>query len=204
MIEISSLTKKFDEKIIFDNFNYSFDDTGLYVISGESGIGKTTLLRMIAGLDKEYLGSIRSDKKGVSFAFQEHRLFPTITAVENVLFANFDTKSEAVIQKCKNELLSLGLSENDINLLPGELSGGMKQRVSLARAFISDSDILLLDEPTKELDESNVSLVLEKIFRISKTKLVIVVTHDAGLFLKSEISSSERNGTDKIRIIKAR
>ena len=180
-LELKSITKQFGEKIIFKDFSYSFKDQGLYAVTGESGIGKTTLLRMIAGLDNDYSGSIEGGGIGrVGFAFQEYRLFPALSAVENVVFAISDRKNEAVLNKSKDMLLRLGFSEADINLIPSELSGGMKQRVSLARAFLSDFPILLLDEPTKELDEKNATTVREIIKGLSREKLVILVSHSDG------------------------
>lgn len=179
---IKNLQKSFGEKVIFNDFSYSFDECGIYALTGESGIGKTTLLRMIAGLDKGYEGEI-SGSGSVSLAFQEDRLFPVLTALENVIFAISDTKSEAVISDAKNMLTSLGINEKDFNLLPSELSGGMKQRVSLARAFLKDAPILLLDEPTGELDEDNAALVREIIKFEGERRLVILVTHS-----KKEIS----------------
>ena len=90
-IKINALCKTFDEKIIFSDFSYEFPDSGVFALFGESGVGKTTLLRIIAGLDSDFSGNIAfSDSKDVSFAFQEYRLFPTLTAIENVFFANFD------------------------------------------------------------------------------------------------------------------
>ena len=180
-LELKSITKQFGEKIILKDFSYSFNDRGLYVLTGESGIGKTTLLRMIAGLDKDYLGSIEGGGIGrVGFAFQEYRLFPGLSALENVIFAISDRNNEAVSIKSKDMLLRLGFNETDINLMPSELSGGMKQRVSLARAFLSDFPILLLDEPTKELDEKNATAVREIIKSLSCEKLVILVSHSEG------------------------
>lgn len=173
---IKNLKKSFGEKVILGDFSYSFDERGIYALTGESGIGKTTLLRMIAGLDRDFEGEILSNK-GISLAFQEDRLFPVLTALENVVFAISDTKSEAVIADAKNMLMSLGISEKDFNLLPSELSGGMKQRVSLARAFLKDAPILLLDEPTGELDEDNAALVREIIKSEGERRLVILVTH---------------------------
>ena len=173
---IKNLNKSFAEKKIFKDFSYSFDERGVYALTGESGIGKTTLLRMIAGLDKGYEGKI-SCAGSVSLAFHEDRLFPVLTALENVVFAISDTKNEAVIADAKNMLASLGIIEKDFNLMPSELSGGMKQRVSLARAFLKDAPILLLDEPTGELDEDNAALVREIIKSEGERRLVILVTH---------------------------
>jgi NitT/TauT family transport system ATP-binding protein len=174
-----SLKKSFDEKIIFDNFSYSFPSTGVFALFGESGIGKTTLLRLIAGLDKNYDGTIEFEGiSKVAFAFQEYRLFPTLTALENVFYANFDKKNEADLKKCQKALAELGFGESDMSLYPKELSGGMKQRVSLARAFLNDAPVLLLDEPTKELDEENVKRVIERISEEGKHRLVILVTHE--------------------------
>ncbi len=187
MLSIEKLSKSFGEKKLFDNFSYEFADSGIYVISGKSGIGKTTLLRIIAGLDTSYGGRIvDGGTKNVSFAFQEYRLFPELTALQNVFFANSETKSEA---ECRDMLVCLGFSVEDMDLQPSELSGGMKQRVSLARAFMKDAPILLLDEPTKELDPKNVDLVYEQIKKHSKNKLVIIVSHseDDATKLNAEI-----------------
>ena len=178
-LEIYSVTKYFDEKCIFENFSYSFPENGIYALVGKSGIGKTTLLRIIASLEDYSEGNvIGGGSSNVSFAFQEYRLFPQITAFDNVVFAISERKDEAVYKKSKEMLLRLGLSEEDINLFPSELSGGMKQRVSLARAFLKEAPILLLDEPTKELDEKNASIVKNIIREISKERLVILVTHN--------------------------
>ena len=176
---IKNLTKKFDDKTVIDNLSYEFPDYGVVAITGESGIGKTTLLRIIAGLDFDYSGYVRGGDIGhVSYAFQEYRLFPNLSAIDNVIFAISDTKNEAVIKKANDMLVSLGLKESDFDLFPGELSGGMNQRVSLARAFLKDAPILLLDEPTKELDKENISLLTDTIQKISENRLVIIVTHN--------------------------
>ena len=180
MLEIKNLSKSFDGKILFKNFSFSFLDKGVYAIVGESGIGKTTLLRMIAGLDKNYGGEIIGGGIGrVSFAFQEYRLFPQLSAIENVIFAISDRKDEAVFKKAYDTLSTLGFSESDMNLTPDELSGGMKQRVSIARAMLFDAPILLLDEPTKELDSANADIIRKHILKESERKLVLVVTHNS-------------------------
>lgn len=191
MLEIKNLSKSFDGKTLFGNFNLSFKDKGVYAIVGESGIGKTTLLRMIAGLDNEYTGEIvGGGTKKVSFAFQEYRLFPWLSAIDNVISAISDRKDEAVYNKAYDMLSTLGFSESDMNLTPNELSGGMKQRVSIARAMLFDRPILLLDEPTKELDPGNSDIVRSLIIEESRRRLVILVTHrqeDVSLINAEEI-----------------
>lgn len=178
-LEIRSLTKRFDEKCVLDSFSYSFEDKGLYVIAGESGIGKTTLLRIIAGLDKDYVGEVIGGGIGqVSVAFQEHRLFPTVSALENAVISIYKEKNKADFDKAKELLKLLGIGESEFHLRPSQLSGGMKQRVSIARAILFDAPILLLDEPTKELDKANADAVLELVASESRRRLVIMVSHE--------------------------
>ncbi|MBQ8321261.1 MAG: ABC transporter ATP-binding protein [Clostridia bacterium] len=176
---LKNVSKSFDEKRIFSSLSYEFSDTGIYAICGESGKGKTTLLRLISGLDNDFEGEIVGGGiKNVSYAFQEPRLLPTLTTIDNVIFANHDKPDDAAVKKATNMLLRLGFSEEDTHLFPEELSGGMRQRVTLARAFLRDAPILLLDEPTKELDAENASIVKEIIKEESKRRLVILVTHN--------------------------
>ena len=115
-LNIKNLTKSFGEKKILSDFSYEFEEKGLYIVVGKSGIGKTTLLRIIAGLDNEFEGS-NVGNKTVSFAFQEYRLFPQLSALDNIIFAISDKKTEAVTHKCKNMLIRLGLTEQDMKLL---------------------------------------------------------------------------------------
>lgn len=177
-LKVENLSKKFGDKKIFENFSYEFSPFGIYVITGESGIGKTTLLRIISGLDKKYTGSvIGGGFQNVSFSFQEYRLFDGLTALENITEVVFEKADEKDIEKAKSLLFSLGFNEAELNLFPSELSGGMKQRVSLARAFLKPCGVLILDEPTKELDDELCKKIRDLIKQEAKKRLVLVVTH---------------------------
>lgn len=178
-LNINIRKKYFGRKLIFGNFNYSFPDTGLFILSGPSGRGKTTLLRMIAGLDKDYDGTINGGgATNVSFHFQEYRLFETLTALENITEVSFKEKTQSDIEGAKALLTELGFSDEELQLFPRQLSGGMKMRVSFARAIMKPARILLLDEPTKELDAKTASAVESIILEKSKQSLVIMVTHN--------------------------
>lgn len=177
-LRVKNLTKSFDKKTLFRDFTYTFRDIGIYAVCGESGVGKTTLLRIIAGLDKRYSGTVfGGGAKHVSFCFQEHRLFPHLSAFDNVLKLAFSEESYHNRKLTKNLLTRLKFTENDMLLTPDELSGGMRQRVAFARAVLKNSKILLLDEATKELDTSLRDTVLEIISEEAKKRLVIFVTH---------------------------
>lgn len=176
-LRLEGITKRFSKKVILENFSYEFEETGVYVIKADSGVGKTTLLRIISGLDKDYSGTVHGGgAKNVSYAFQEYRLFPSLTALQNVLVARNEESAESV-EAAKSILLSLGLTEEELSLKPCELSGGMKQRVSLSRALFKDSPVLLLDEPTKELDNRLREKVCSLVETESERRLVILVTH---------------------------
>ncbi len=176
MLQLKNLSKRFADKIVFEKFSYTFSDAGVYIIEGASGIGKTTLLRMIAGLDNDYEGSITGGgADNVSVAFQEHRLFPELSLWDNVLIT---LSSEQDIPRARSLLEQLGFTSEELLLKPSQLSGGMKQRVSLTRALMKQSPVLLLDEPTKELDAMLVEKLLALISKEGETRTVIVVSHD--------------------------
>ena len=177
-LRIESLKKAFGEKQIFSDFSYSFTDKGLYVIKGDSGIGKTTLLRIISGIDKKFTGYVfGGGYENVSVSFQEYRLFPQLTALENITESVWEKANENNLSDAREMLFKLGFSQEETALFPHELSGGMKQRVSLARAFLKDSPILILDEPTKELDRDLCDIVIDMIKSETERRLVIMVTH---------------------------
>ena len=176
-VQINGLSKSFGKKTVFTDFNYAFEDTGIYVIRGESGAGKTTLLRIIAGLDKEYSGSIQQSVPGVSVCFQEYRLFDNITALKNVTDVSFKSATEDDVRYVKSLFERLNLSASDANLYPRELSGGMKQRVAFIRAIAKRSPVLILDEPTKEVDPENAAIMRQIIKEEANKRLVIMVTH---------------------------
>lgn len=173
-LKIKNLSKKYTKDYIFRDFSYKFDEKGLYLILGKSGVGKTTLLRIIAGIDKNFEGDvIGGGIHSSSFAFQEYRLFPTLSALENVYLEKKENERQA-----KELLISLGLPEESFSALPSELSGGMKQRVSIARAFFKSAPVLCLDEPTKEIGKDNAARLIQLIRAESEKRLIIVVTHN--------------------------
>ena len=176
---IKDLTKRFDGKVVFDGFSYEFPERGVVVLSGDSGIGKTTLLRMICGLDKDFTGEIIGGGIGLtSMVFQEYRLFPNVSALENVMLGYHGDSSAIARSKAIDLLHRLGFTDEETELLPSELSGGMKQRVSIARGILNNRPILLLDEPTKELDSNLVEAVHGLIYEEGRRRLVILVTHN--------------------------
>ena len=178
-LEIKHLGKRFGQKTIFEDFSCSFSDNGIYVLRGESGIGKTTLLRMISGLDNDYVGVIEKSSPEVSVCFQEYRLFNNLTALENVTEVSFKKATDQDISHVKSLFRRLNLDESDMLLRPTELSGGMKQRVAFIRAIAKKAPILILDEPTKEVDPENAATMRQIIKEESKKRLVLMVTHKA-------------------------
>ena len=178
MLKLKNLNISFDQKSVISALNYDFPERGIVLLAGASGAGKTTLLRIISGLERNFNGEIeKSEKLSVSYAFQEYRLFDSLDALSNITEIAFDKPGKDELERAADMLRRLGFSDGDMKLSPAELSGGMKQRVSLARAFLHESDILLLDEPTKELDAHHAEAVLAVIREISARKAVVLVTH---------------------------
>lgn len=174
-LAVRALTKTYNGRAVIDGFSYDFPDHGLFAVIGKSGEGKTTLLRLIASLEKPDAGDV-SGADWVSVSFQEYRLFEHLSARENVTMVSLREPKEGT-EKAQTLLHQLGLNDEEQGFPPRKLSGGMKQRVSLARAILSDAPVLLLDEPFKELDPALRTIVCELLREQAQQRLVIFSAH---------------------------
>ena len=175
-IEIKNISKTFDGKAVLCDFSLTVEDGNNLVIMGESGSGKTTLLNILAGLIKADSGEISGlEGKKIGFVFQEDRLVETFSVYRNIKLACGRGIGRKQIE---NALIQTGLDKTVSSAKISTLSGGMKRRVAIIRALLCECDILLLDEPTKGLDEQNKRLVIDFILDKAKDKTVIWVTHD--------------------------
>ena len=192
MLELKNISKKFKDRQILSDFNLTVEENKILAIVGPSGGGKTTLLRMLAGLEKIDSGEIINNGESLpidelekrnllGFVFQDFQLFPHLTVLENLVLSPIKTmnmeKNDA--EKKAIELLEkLGL-EKQINNYPMSLSGGQKQRVALARAMMINPKIIGYDEPTSALDPE-LRLEVEKLILKNRELGItqIVVTHD--------------------------
>lgn len=173
MIKLKNVSKYYDNLKIFENFNLDFKDNKITCILGKSGVGKTTLLNMISGITG-YEGIILKEGR-ISYIFQEPRLLPNKTVRENLLFTSPNLDDTQI-----EEMLAVLKLNDRIATLASKLSGGEAQRVSIARAFLYEPDIILMDEPFSSLD---IKLKYELISYFSKIwnntkRTAILVTHD--------------------------
>lgn len=181
------------DKLVLKDINMDVAEGEFVSILGQSGCGKSTLLRLLAGLEKQTSGEILIDGKPFSgpslsrgVVFQDYGLFPWMTAGENIMLAlrqRFPERDKKELREVAvNMLQSVGLDKGVYNKLPKELSGGMKQRCAIARAFGIDPPILLMDEPFGALDAVTRArlqdMVLELWRKQEPKKTVFFVTHD--------------------------
>lgn len=172
---LCNITKKFGNNTVFSDFSLEVADKGITAIKGASGCGKTTFLRIISGLDKKYSGTVNiGNIKRISYVFQEPRLLENSTALENVSLVLSNT--EEAEKTAEEWLIKVGLG-SDIYTYPSEMSGGMKQRVSIARALAFDGDILLLDEAFNGIDSDRAKDIMDIVKEFARNKPVIFVSH---------------------------
>lgn len=176
---VKNLTCSYEQKTIFDNFDVTFEQGKINVILGGSGVGKTTLLNAIAGI-KSYEGQIEGCEGGVSYIFQKDRLIPSISVYKNLDLILKGVVKDKAERKRMIEQTSVDLEISDVlKSLPSEISGGQAQRVSMARAFLYPSDVMLLDEPFKALDTALKTRLIKQFAALQekKNKTVVFVTH---------------------------
>ena len=173
-IIFDSVYKSFGEKSVIRNFSHILKNGDRVCLMGKSGCGKTTLLNLTLGILTPDKGEISGVPKNISAVFQEDRLCETFTPVGNILAV---AGNGADRNKIRQLLCELGLAESE-NSPVSELSGGMKRRVAIARALMVKSDLVILDEPFKGLDESLKESVIKTILSYTAGKTLVVATHD--------------------------
>jgi len=197
---------------VIKGIDFTIHQNEKLAIVGKSGSGKTSLLMLMAGLEKPTSGIITYQdqditsytedqlteyrKKNIGIVFQSFYLIPNYTAVENVaLSLEINFQKDALIQ-AKEILVDLGL-EDRLNHFPSQLSGGEQQRVAIARAMIKKPELILADEPTGNLDDENTEVITELIFNIATKyqKSLCLVTHDADLAKRCDRIMTIENGT---------
>ena len=174
-IRVENISKSYGKHKVLSNFSYCFRENTVTCIMGKSGCGKTTLLRMLMGLETIDSGSVKGlEQKRTSVVFQEDRLCEKFTVLENVMLVckEKDRKNQAVALL---DRFGLGGCENKEVM---ELSGGMKRRVAIARALMIPFDVLFLDEAWKGLDAKTKKHAIRVVKDYCKEKTVISVTHD--------------------------
>jgi ABC-type nitrate/sulfonate/bicarbonate transport system ATPase subunit len=168
-IVLSNISKSFGGNAVIPNFSAELSLDGVTVLRGPSGVGKTTLFRLLLGLEQPDAGEIIGMQgRKPAVVFQEDRLLPWASALENVALVSDSATAETILAK-------LGLGDS-MHLLPRELSGGMQRRVAIARALAYHGDVLFLDEPFTGLDEENKRIAANAI--LDQHIPVYVITHE--------------------------
>ena len=206
-IELQNITKTFSEKKnikVLKKINFKFKLGKIYSLMGPSGSGKSTLLNLISLIDRPTSGLIKFENKKINFneiikkdlfrankigiVYQQDNLLSDFTALENVYFASLSVGNSRniAVNEAKKLLKNVGLS-NRLEHYPSELSGGEKQRVSIARALINEPQIILADEPTGSLDQKTAEEIFNLLKKqINRKRLIIFATHNRFFAKKSD------------------
>ena len=197
---------------VIKGISFSINHNERLAVVGKSGSGKTSLLMLMAGLEKPTYGSIKFQdeeltsytedqltdfrKKNIGIVFQSFYLIPSYTALENVALSLEINFQKNAITQAEEILNDLGLKDR-LHHFPSQLSGGEQQRVAIARAIINKPELILADEPTGNLDEENSQVIADLIFNVSQKyqKSLCLVTHDLELAKKCDRLMKIDNGT---------
>ena len=195
MIEFKKVSKSYKEKKVLQNINLTIEDYSIVILIGESGCGKTTTLKMINRLIEPTTGNIFINgknikklnpiklRRSIGYVIQQTGLFPHLTIKENIeLISKLEKNNPKEISKRTIKMMEMvGLSPDDyLDCYPAELSGGQQQRVGIARAFATNPDIILMDEPFSALDPITRSSLQDEVIHLQEKfkKTIVFVTHD--------------------------
>ena len=214
MLSVSNLKISFEDNHVLDGFNLDLDSGDIFALLGDSGSGKSSALRFIAGLEKAQLGSVALDGNDLSsdgshsvkpelreigMVFQDYSLFPHMTVFDNISFGINHLSKKEKIKEVEKLLELIGL-EGIEKKYPHQLSGGEQQRVSLARSLATSPKLLLLDEPFSSLDKSHRDQLVKEVREILKNAGVtsILVTHDEA---EAEVFADKVGIIDKKKLL---
>ncbi|MDR1018368.1 MAG: ABC transporter ATP-binding protein [Lachnospiraceae bacterium] len=184
MIEFNNVYKSFDNKEILKDCSFKFENETKYLLYGESGIGKTTLLNLIVNYIKPDKGTIvnfLNEKKG--YLFQEVLLFSNLTVEENLQIINKKNNNDIEFLSQIKEMFERFNIESLRKRLVSSLSGGEKRKIEIIGLILKNSDVILMDEPTANMDMESKKSIIRLIDEVFKEKIVIIASHDdRGLF----------------------
>ena len=197
-IEINDLNVGFDNRIVLKNLSAKLKKGGTYIVRGQSGVGKTTFLNVVAGYINKYSGKIVLNKGSrIEYVFQSELLFNNLSILENLYLKKMalkDNKEFVDDLKIDEVIKEVGLNELK-NQKIKQLSGGEKQRVQIAKAMLRKPDIIMFDEPTAKLDEVNTKNIILLINKLFEKSTIIIVTHDdIGKYLNDYIELNMIDG----------
>ena len=173
-IVLDNISKSFDNVEVFKNFSAVLECGRIYRLEAPSGAGKTTLMRLLMGLETPDSGVITGVPLDISVMFQEDRLIESLSAIDNISLAAPDMA--AMRKQCIGDLKALGLADS-MDMPVRELSGGMKRRVALIRAMLHESELVLLDEPFTGLDTALISAVSRYIIEHANGRTMLIASH---------------------------
>lgn len=179
-IEIKELTKSYEDKMVFQDLSLEIPIGKTTVIMGRSGCGKTTLVRILLGLEKADFGKVDGLPNSISVVFQEDRLCTGFSALENIMLV-LDVKKQdrqSLIDRICKDAESIGITKEHLLQNAEALSGGMKRRIAILRAMHYDADFLILDEAMQGLDDETKRNTIDYIKAFAKGKTILVVTHN--------------------------
>lgn len=182
-MQLKKIVKNYGDKKVLGGIDIQIEERKITAILGESGCGKSTLLNIIAGKIKDYSGEIifeREHKKGISYVFQEDTLIPWKTVYSNLEFVLKGKVEKSQIDERIKKYLKIVNLEGSEKEFPNMLSGGMKRRVGIARAFAFPSNYMFMDEPFEFLDVKIKEEIVEDLIKLqeSEKKTIILITHD--------------------------
>lgn len=180
MYQVKNINKNYNELKVLEDISIDFPKNKTTCILGPSGCGKTTLLNIIAGITTEDSGEILGFQEDISFVFQEDRLIKWKNVKDNIKFVLKGKMDKEQIETTIDKYLKLVNLEEYKYYYPKELSGGMRQKISILRAFAYPSKLLIMDEPFKSLDINSKQILIDffKELRIIENRTCIIVTHD--------------------------
>lgn len=181
-IRIKNISKAYGDKQVLNHISKEFPSGETTVIMGASGCGKTTLLRILLGLEKADSGEVTGMPERVAVLFQEDRLCEDVSAYENIalVLERKKTHAQRDAQKCRieQEAAQVSITAEDLTQNVMELSGGMRRRIALLRALLYDADCVILDEPFKGLDAATKEIVMQYVKEKVAGRTTFLVTHE--------------------------